>query len=110
MNHTEATLLCRYVQACCPAQKIDPLTFDAWWDLLGDLDYNEAKTAATAVARRQPFVAPAEIRAQVRADHARLLESTTHQLTPPPSRPATPERRRQYLAALKAAIHTRSNS
>lgn len=67
MTPTEAVLLTRYVEACCPQQRFDEYTADAWHDLLGDLTFEDCKQAAAAVARRQPFVAPAEIRAEVRA-------------------------------------------
>jgi len=62
----EAVALTRYVRACCPQQAIDEYTPDVWHDLLGDLAYDDCETAAAAVAKRQPFVAPAEIRAEVR--------------------------------------------
>jgi hypothetical protein len=63
---SEAVALTRYVRACCPQQAIDKYTPDVWHDLLGDLPYADCEAAAAAVARRQPFVAPAEIRAEVR--------------------------------------------
>lgn len=66
MTHEEAVILCRYVLACCPQQAIDEYTPDAWHDLLGDLSLADCRDAAAGVARRQPFVAPAEIRAEVR--------------------------------------------
>ena len=65
MTHKETVILARFVKAACPQQAIDKYTPDAWHDLLGDLDLADCRTAATAVAKRQPFVAPAEIRAEV---------------------------------------------
>jgi hypothetical protein len=62
----EAVMLTRYVEACCPQQKIDEYTPDAWHNLLGDLTIDDCRAAVDAVARQQPFVAPAEIRAEVR--------------------------------------------
>lgn len=35
MEAREAIMLCRYVQALCPAQKFDQYTPDAWLDALG---------------------------------------------------------------------------
>lgn len=73
-------LLTRYVRACCPQQAIDEYTPDAWHDLLGDLDAADCRRAVAAVGRRQPFVAPAEIIAEVRRtrraaeDHASIRE------------------------------------
>lgn len=73
MNRQEAVALARYVKACCPQQAIDEYTPDAWHDLLGDLDLDACRQAAARVARRQPFVAPAEIRTEVRAERERRL-------------------------------------
>ena len=70
MTPTETVMLTRYVAACCPQQAMDEYTPDAWHDLLGDLDLATAKAAVAAVARRQPFVAPAEIRAEIAAMRA----------------------------------------
>jgi hypothetical protein len=62
----ETVKLTRYVHACCSQQHIDDYTPDAWFDLLGDLELADCKAAVAEVAKRQPFVAPAEIRAEVR--------------------------------------------
>lgn len=66
MNHTEAVILCRYVRAACPQQKLDEFTPDVWAELLAGIRFEDAKTAATNIARRQPFVAPAEIITEVK--------------------------------------------
>ncbi len=66
MNNAEATALCRLVQAYCPQQRIDEFTPDAWAEVLADVRFIDAKAALVAVVRRQPFVAPAEIIAEVR--------------------------------------------
>lgn len=66
--------LCRFTKACCPQQAIDEYTPDAWHELLGDLDFEDCKQAIIEVAKRQPFVAPAEIRQQVRLIRHRRLE------------------------------------
>lgn len=66
MTPREAVMLCRYVKACCPQQQFDEYTPDAWHDLLGDLTLNDCREAVRNVAGRQPFVAPAEIRTEVR--------------------------------------------
>ena len=67
MIKTEAAALCRYLQACCPQQKFDQFTSDAWFDLLADMPYGLAKLAAQRVASRQPFVSPSEIIAAAKA-------------------------------------------
>lgn len=65
MNAPEAVTLCRFAKACCPQQVFDQWTPDAWAELLGDITLELAKDAVLAVARRQPFVSPSEIRAEV---------------------------------------------
>ena len=66
MTPAEAVMLCRFAKACCPQQAFDEYTPDAWFELLGDLRFDECKAAVVEVTKRQPFCAPAEIRAQVR--------------------------------------------
>ena len=66
MSHAEAVLLCRYAKAACPQQAFDEFTPDAWSDLLADLRFSDCKDALKAIVQRQPFVAPAEIRDEVK--------------------------------------------
>jgi hypothetical protein len=73
MTPTETVLLTEYVRACCPQQAIGEYTPDAWHDLLGDLSLAECKQAVAAIARRQPFVAPSEIRAEACRVQASVL-------------------------------------
>lgn len=65
MTPTEMVMLTRYIKALCPQQQIDEYTADAWHDVLGHLDLADARHAAVAVARRQPFIAPSEIIGEV---------------------------------------------
>lgn len=74
MTPRETVLLCRYVKACCPQQAFDEYTPDAWQDLLGDLTLADCREAVRNVASRQPFIAPAEIRAEVRRLRTGRLE------------------------------------
>ena len=74
MNPLEAATLCKLAKAACPQQAIDEYTPDAWFPLLDDLRFEDAKDALFAVVKRQPFVAPAEIRAEVRRiRHDRII-------------------------------------
>ena len=82
MTPSEAVLLTRYVKACCPQQQIDDYTPDAWFDLLGDLSMADCREAVKVVGKRQPFVAPAEIRAEVRRVRNDRL---SRQIVPAPS-------------------------
>lgn len=97
MTHEETVMLCRYVKACCPQQAIDEFTPDAWSDLLGDLTLADCRGAVVAVARRQPFVAPAEIRAEVLAQRRDRLERNITE-APAPELTDDPVRYRAALA------------
>jgi hypothetical protein len=66
MNPSETVMLARYVKALCPQQKFDEYTPDAWHDVLGDFALSDARAAAAAVARKQPFVSPAEIIGEIK--------------------------------------------
>ncbi|MER5584065.1 hypothetical protein ABT090_20835 [Streptomyces asoensis] len=66
MTPDETVVLARYVRALCPQQKFDEYTPDAWHDVLADFGLADARAAAAAVARRQPFVSPAEIIDEIR--------------------------------------------
>jgi hypothetical protein len=65
MTPAETVLLVRYIAACCPHQKIDSHTPDAWHDLLGDLDLGACRAAVAEIARTRPFVAASDIRVLV---------------------------------------------
>jgi hypothetical protein len=95
----EAVLLTRYVKACCPQQQIDQYTPDAWHDLLGDLSLADCRAAVVAVAQQKPFVAPSEIRAEVRRTRDKRLQDTDIP-APPPELLDDPD---AYSAALHAA-------
>ncbi|GGV46141.1 zinc finger domain-containing protein [Streptomyces spectabilis] len=66
MNPNETVMLARYVKALCPQQKFDEFTPDAWHDVLADFRLADARAAAATVARKQPFISPAEIIAEIR--------------------------------------------
>lgn len=74
MTNAEAVILCRFAKACCPQQQFDAYTPDAWFELLGDLRFEDCKEALTRVVKRQPFVSPAEIRDEVKAVRADRLK------------------------------------
>lgn len=98
MTPTETTKLCRIARAACPAQAVDEYTPDAWHLLLGDLDFTTAQVALIEVAKRQPFVAPAEIRAEVHRRRRARLEVAGTASTPP--RDLDPDDVPAYLAWL----------
>lgn len=97
MNHTEAAILVRYVRALCPQQKFDEYSADAWHDLLGHLDLDPCKAAARTLGQRQPFIAPAEIIAEVRSQRRERLANFQYE-------PDPDESPREYLLRLRAQI------
>lgn len=100
MKPTDAVVLKEYVKACCPQQRFTEYTTDAWFDLLGDLELEDCRQAVAAVAKRQPFVAPAEIRAEVRKIRDDRLARTP--LPPPPAELADDPGR--YQRAVQAGV------
>lgn len=74
MKPTEAVMLKEIVRQCCPQQHFGEYTADLWYDLLDDLELSDCTVAVKALARRQPFISPAEIRAEVRKIRADRIE------------------------------------
>ncbi|NUO42374.1 MAG: hypothetical protein HOV82_10080 [Streptomyces sp.] len=99
MTPDETVILARYVRALCPQQKFDEYTPDAWHDVLGEHTLTDARQAAARVAKRQPFVAPSEIVAEI----GTIRKERTHDFVyEPPGGDTDPnylERYRQQLAA-----------
>lgn len=74
MTEDEAVQIAEYVQAACPAQKFGEYTPDVWGEILAPYAVDEARAAVIAVARRQPFVSPAEIVTEIKARRAERIE------------------------------------
>lgn len=102
MIHQETTALCRYVRALCPQQKFDEYTPDAWHDVLGDYQLTDARAAAAAVAKRQPFVSPAEIIGEIKRQRGDRADSFQGPGLPAEIPDANPDNVPAYLAALRA--------
>jgi hypothetical protein len=100
MTPRETVVLTRYVAACCPQQAIDEYTPDAWFDLLGDLDAADCTAAVREIGKRQPFIAPAEIRAEVKRQRRDRLDRAI--VPAPPAAIADDPGR--YRAALESGI------
>ncbi|MFE3326847.1 hypothetical protein [Streptomyces sp. NPDC059176] len=101
MTPDETVVLARYVRALCPQQKFDEYTPDAWHDVLGEYRLDEARAAAARVAKKQPFVSPAEIIdeiTQIRGDRARDIQGPGQPAAVPD---ADPDDVHAYLAALR---------
>lgn len=102
MTPDETVVLARYVRALCPQQKFDEFTPDAWHDVLGSYPLAESRAAAAAVARKQPFVSPAEIIAEItrcRGENASDFQGPGLAAEVPD---ADPDDVPAYLAALRA--------
>lgn len=96
MNHQETVMLTRLVAAACPQQAIDDYTPDAWHPLLSDLRFADCQAAMTVLGKRQLFMAPSEIRAEVRRIRdARIARSA---IPAPPAELA--DNPRAYAAAV----------
>jgi hypothetical protein len=100
MTPKETVLLAAYVRACCPQQAMGEYTPDAWHDLLGDLPLDDCRAAAAAVARRQPFVSPSEIRAEVK----RIREDRLARTPLPAPDAALADEPGRYQRAVRASI------
>jgi len=100
VNAKETVALTRLVAAVCPQQAIDDYTPDAWFDLLCDLSLGDCRAAVAAVGRRQAFIAPADIRAEVRRIREDRLARTP--VTAPPAELADQPGR--YQRAIQAGL------
>ncbi|MEZ3180329.1 hypothetical protein KYY02_17040 [Streptomyces pimonensis] len=101
MTPDETVVLARYVRALCPQQKFDEYTPDAWHDVLADFALADARTAAAAVARKQPFVSPAEIIAEIRQTRDNRAADIQGPGLPAEVPDADPDDVQAYLAALR---------
>lgn len=82
MNREEAVVLCRMAKAACPQQSFDAYTPDAWAEILKDYRLEDAREALFVVARKQPWVAPAEIIAEVKKIRRKRIDEYGP-ITPP---------------------------
>lgn len=82
MTHADMVRLLAVVAALSPAQRIDTHTADAWHAVIGDLAAADALEAVRVVARRQPYIAPADIAAQVAATRAARLAEADRTFAP----------------------------
>jgi hypothetical protein len=78
----EAVKICAFTAACCPAQKFDEYTPDAWGLLLADVRFVDAKDAVVLVARKSPWCSPAEIIAEVKKMRQKRIDEYGP-ITPP---------------------------
>lgn len=96
MTPDQAVALCRFTAACCPSQKIDEYTPDAWGLLLADIRFEDAKEAVVKVASKQPWVSPSEIRAEVKKLRAKRI-AEFGPIPPPPAEVLDPDNWKAFI-------------
>ena len=82
MTPLEAVDLCRFTSACCPAQKFDEYTPDAWGLILADIRFVDAKEAVVEIKKGSTWVDPSDIIAEVRKMRAKRIDEFGP-ITPP---------------------------
>jgi hypothetical protein len=73
MNLLETTALCAILTSICPQQRFDETTPAAWATVLADIPATDARTATLNLARKQRFIAPCEIIAEVQRMRAERI-------------------------------------
>lgn len=99
MNATETAKLCAAIAQTAPAQKFDDATPAFWAVILEDVRYEDAREAIVTLLKKQPFVAPADIIAEVRRIRLARLERSDHVLSD-----VDPDEVQAWLAARRAGI------
>lgn len=82
MNAEEAVALCRFTAACCPAQKFDEYTPDAWGLILADIRLVDAKDAVVEIKKTSTWVDPSDIIREVRKMRRKRIDEYGP-ITPP---------------------------
>lgn len=100
MTPQEAVALCRFTAACCPAQKFDEYTPDAWSLILADVRFEDAKTAVVEIKKRSTWVDPSDIISEVKKVRARRI-SAYGEIVPPAD--LDPDNVEEYVKWLRAA-------
>jgi hypothetical protein len=81
MTPAETAALIHMVAAACPQQHFDEYSGDVWQALLSDLTFADARQAVLILGKRQHYIAPDEIRAEVARIRAARLDREPE---PPP--------------------------
>ena len=96
MNATEAGKLCNAVRSLAPSQKFELDTDLVWAAVMSDVAYADAVQAVGRLGRRQTYIAPADIIAEVRTIRCERLDGVDA-ITPE----ADPDDVRAYIAELR---------
>lgn len=111
MTRDEMIDLVQFISVICPQQKIDRATAIPWYEVIGDLDFGDARNAVIAVKHYQAFVDTSDIIREVkRAASAKPYERTVRQALEESNlrqlEPAAAPPHRNYLGA-KATFDAR---
>lgn len=98
MTPEEAVKICAFTSACCPAQKFDEFTPDAWGLILEDVRFEDAKHAVVEIKKRSTWVDPSDIIREVKKVRAKRIDEHGP-ITPPADLDAIDE-----AAWMRAAI------
>lgn len=100
MNREQVEILGNYIAACCPQQRFEKLTLDAWAGKLHNVSAADAMEAAERLTDRQPFVSIAELKQEIRAIRRDVIEHAG--AVPLPG--SNPDHVDQYVGELRARI------
>lgn len=100
MTPEEAVKICAFTSACCPAQKFDEFTPDAWGLILADIRFEDAKHAVVEIKKRSTWVDPSDIIAEVRKVRAKRI-AEHGEIVPPAD--LDPDNVPEYVKWLRAA-------
>ena len=106
MNPSEAVRLCTLISALSPAQKFTDETPAVWAVVLEDVTLADAMEAVKVLARRQAFIAPADIVPEAKRLRARRLEQvgTPTPNVDPSDAPAYAAEQRALVAAVASGV------
>lgn len=100
MSPEEAVKICAFTSACCPAQKFDEYTPDAWGLILADVRFEDAKAAVVEIKKNSTWVDPSDIIREVkRVRSARIAQHG--EIVPPAD--LDPDNVLEYTKWLRAA-------
>lgn len=100
MSPEEAVKICAFTSACCPAQKFDEYTPDAWGLILADVRFEDAKAAVVEIKKNSTWVDPSDIIHEVK--RVRSTRIAQHGEIVPPA-DLDPDNVLEYTKWLRAA-------
>lgn len=74
MGPHELEQITRGIKALCPAQRWDEYTPDVWLEVLAQVPYQDAAAALGRLGGAQPWIGPADIKAEVTRVQRRRLD------------------------------------